>query len=65
MSPAKLLALLTALNELLVSVEAGQEARGAADALFVAMGEGGFDLDLEAIDRLNSPNGILPIRCAE
>jgi len=29
--------------------------RAAAEALFAAMDRGGFDLDLDAIDRLNEP----------
>lgn len=32
---------------------AGRERRAAAAALFAAMDDGGFDLDLAAIDRLN------------
>jgi hypothetical protein len=34
---------------------AGTGRRVAAGALFAAMDAGGFELDLEAIDRLNSP----------
>jgi hypothetical protein len=36
-------------------LDAGRDRRGAAEALFAAMDAGGFDLDLDAIDRLNEP----------
>ena len=36
-------------------LEAGRNRRTAAEALFEAMDEGHFDLDLAAIDRLNEP----------
>jgi len=36
-------------------LEAGRNRRAAAEALFEAMGSGQFDLDLEAVDRLNAP----------
>ena len=39
-------------------LRAGRNRREAADALFEVMDLGGFDLDLDAIDRLNSPPGI-------
>jgi hypothetical protein len=45
------LALVGAQTEL----QAGPERRRAAEALFSAMDGGGFDLDLDAIDRLNMP----------
>ncbi|MGN6256809.1 MAG: hypothetical protein ACTHN3_03535 [Solirubrobacterales bacterium] len=38
-------------------LRAGRNRREAAEALFKAMGSGGFDLDPEAIDRLNAPAG--------
>jgi hypothetical protein len=38
-----------------VELSAGRERRKAAEALLVAMDDGGFDLDLGAIDRLNAP----------
>lgn len=38
-----------------VELQAGHERRAAAEALFALMDSGGFDLDLDAIDRLNSP----------
>jgi hypothetical protein len=38
-------------------LRAGQGRRGAAEDLFAAMDSSGFDLDLEAIDRLNAPPG--------
>ncbi len=34
---------------------AGRDRREAVKALFEAMDAGGFDLDLEAVDRLNAP----------
>lgn len=34
---------------------AGRDRRGAAETLFAAMEDGGFELDLNAIDRLNDP----------
>jgi hypothetical protein len=34
---------------------AGRERRQAAEALFEAMNNGGFDLDPAAVDRLNAP----------
>ena len=37
------------------AVEAACNRRAAAEALFEAMDEGMFDLDLAAIDRLNAP----------
>jgi chitinase len=39
-----------------VELRAGRERRAAAEALFALMDSGGFDLDLDAIDRLNSPS---------
>ncbi len=36
-----------------VELEAGRDRRAAAQALFTSMDSGGFDLDLDAIDRLN------------
>ena len=36
-------------------VQAGRGRRTAAEALFAMMDSGGFDLDLDAIDRLNGP----------
>jgi hypothetical protein len=36
-------------------LEAGRDRREAAEDLFAAMDSGGFDLDLEAVDRLNAP----------
>jgi len=36
-------------------LQAREDRRAAIDALFAAMDSGHFDLDLEAIDRLNSP----------
>lgn len=38
-------------------LRAGRNRREAAESLFAAMDSGGFDLDLEAIDRLNAPPG--------
>ncbi len=38
-----------------VELKARRDRREAAEALFAAMDRGGFDLDLEAIDRLNLP----------
>ncbi|MBS1880693.1 MAG: hypothetical protein JST31_14375 [Actinobacteria bacterium] len=38
-----------------VELEAGRDRRAAAEALFEAMDEERFDLDLAAIDRLNEP----------
>jgi hypothetical protein len=38
-----------------VELQAGHERRAAAEALFALMDSGGFDLDLDAIDRLNLP----------
>lgn len=38
-------------------LQAGRNRREAAEGLFAAMSSGGFDLDLEAIDRLNAPPG--------
>jgi hypothetical protein len=38
-------------------LRAGRNRREAVEALFETMGSGGFDLDLEAIDRLNAPPG--------
>jgi hypothetical protein len=38
-------------------LRAGRGRREAAEALFEAMDSGGFDLDLEAIDRLNRVPG--------
>ena len=35
-------------------LEAGRNRRVAAEALFAAMGSAEFDLDLDAVDRLNS-----------
>lgn len=39
-------------------LQAGHDRRAAAEALFAAMDSGGFDLDLDAIDRLNAPFSI-------
>lgn len=36
-------------------LEARDERRAAVEALFGVMDDGGFDLDLDAIDRLNAP----------
>jgi hypothetical protein len=36
-------------------LEAGRNRRVAAEALFEAMDAGRFDLDLEAVERLNAP----------
>jgi hypothetical protein len=36
-------------------LRAGRGRRAAAEALFALMDDGGFDLDPDAIDRLNSP----------
>ncbi len=36
-------------------LEAGRNRRAAAGALFEAMDSAGFDLDLDAVDRLNAP----------
>lgn len=36
-------------------LEAGRDRRVAAEALFEAMDSDQFDLDLEAVDRLNAP----------
>jgi len=38
-------------------LRAGRNRREAAEALFGAMDSGGFDLDLDSIDRLNAPPG--------
>lgn len=38
-------------------LQAGRDRRKAAEALFAAMDAGGFDLDLDAIDRLNRVPG--------
>lgn len=37
-------------------LQAGRDRRAAVEALFAAMDSGGFDLDLEAIDRINGPD---------
>jgi hypothetical protein len=37
-------------------LQAGRDRRAAVEALFAAMDGGGFDLDLEAIDRINEPD---------
>jgi len=39
-------------------LQAGRDRRAAAEALFAAMDGDGFDLDLDAIDRLNAPTSI-------
>lgn len=39
----------------LVELDAGPRRRAAAEALLSMMDNGGFDLDLPAIDRLNAP----------
>jgi hypothetical protein len=44
-----------AMRGALVELESGRDRRAAAEALFAAMDDGGFDLDLAAIDRLNEP----------
>jgi hypothetical protein len=44
-----------AMRGALVELESGRDRRAAAEALFAAMEDGGFDLDLAAIDRLNEP----------
>jgi len=36
-------------------LQAGRDRREAAEALFVAMDSGAFDLDLAVVDRLNGP----------
>jgi hypothetical protein len=36
-------------------LQAGRDRRGAAEELLEAMGSGQFDLDLDAVDRLNMP----------
>jgi hypothetical protein len=38
-----------------VELQAGRGRRAAAEALLAVMDSGGFDLDLDAIDRLNGP----------
>jgi hypothetical protein len=38
-------------------LRAGRGRRETAETLFEAMDSGGFDLDLDAIDRLNAPPG--------
>jgi len=38
-----------------VELQAGRGRRAAAEALLAVMDSGGFDLDLDAIDRLNTP----------
>jgi hypothetical protein len=38
-----------------VELQAGLDRRAAAEALLAVMDSGGFDLDLDAIDRLNTP----------
>jgi hypothetical protein len=38
-------------------LQAGRNRREAAEGLFAAMDAGGFDLDLDAIDRLNRVPG--------
>lgn len=38
-------------------LEGGRDRRAAAEALFATMERGDFDLDLDAIDRLNDPSG--------
>jgi hypothetical protein len=40
-------------------LQAGRDRRAAAEALFAAMDDGGFDLDLDAIDRLNAPTNVV------
>ncbi len=40
-------------------LEARDGRRAAAEALFGVMDNGGFDLDLDAIDRLNAPAGAI------
>ncbi len=39
-------------------LRAGRDRRAAAEALFAAMDSGGFDLDLDAVDRMNAPTSI-------
>ncbi len=41
-----------------VELQAGHGRRAAAEAMLAAMGDGGFDLDLGAVDRLNGPASI-------
>ena len=41
-------------------LEARHERRAAAEALLALMDRGGFDLDLDAIDRLNEPTKTAP-----
>jgi hypothetical protein len=41
-----------------VELRAGHGRREAAEVLLVAMDNGGFDLDLDAIDRLDGPASI-------
>lgn len=38
-----------------IELQAGRDRRAAAEALLAVMDGGGFDLDLDAIDRLNTP----------
>lgn len=38
-----------------IELQAGRDCRAAAEALLAVMDGGGFDLDLDAIDRLNAP----------
>ena len=38
-----------------IEMQAGRGRREAIEALFAAMDRGGFDMDLDEIDRLNSP----------
>jgi hypothetical protein len=41
-------------------LEVRHERRAAAEALLALMDRGGFDLDLDAIDRLNEPTNTAP-----
>lgn len=41
-----------------VELQAGDKRRAAAEALLDAMDAGDFDLDLDAIDRLNEPASV-------
>lgn len=41
-----------------LELDVGHDRRAAAEALLAAMDGGGFDLDLQAIDRLNEPGRL-------
>lgn len=42
-----------------VELRAGSGRRAAAEALLAEMDSGGFDLDLDAVDRLNAPSNAV------